>query len=181
MAEVPDLILGRPLRVISLGIEDFALDLRDAGVSVIHLDWQPPAGGNQRLIALLVSQKRLAEAGLVLREAATRPSADLYRAGGVIEQVNVNAWKLRQAGQLEEAAALRQQIVEGARSALKRGDPRRIRYQLDYAELLIQMKPYDKSRSRQMSATCSVRRMAMANSSRSDVSGLLWAEAVRSL
>ena len=59
--------------------------------------------------------------------------------------MNAHAWTLRQAGKLQEAAAVRQQIVEGARSTLKRGDPRRIRYQLDYAELLIHMKQWEQA------------------------------------
>ena len=44
-----------PLRVINIGLEVFAEDLRDAGVEVVPLDWRPPAGGNPRLAALLAS------------------------------------------------------------------------------------------------------------------------------
>jgi len=35
------------------GLESFADDLRAQGVPVIQLDWRPPAGGNERLAALL--------------------------------------------------------------------------------------------------------------------------------
>ena len=42
-----------PLRVINVGIEAFATDLRAAGVEVVHLDWRPPVGGNARLSAIL--------------------------------------------------------------------------------------------------------------------------------
>jgi len=44
-----------PLRLINIGLEVFADDLRDAGVEVVSLDWRPPAGGNPRLAALLAS------------------------------------------------------------------------------------------------------------------------------
>ncbi len=46
-------LLGRPLRVINLGLEVFALELAAAGVPVVHVDWRPPAGGDPRLAALL--------------------------------------------------------------------------------------------------------------------------------
>jgi FdrA protein len=42
-----------PLRVINIGIEMFAEDLKAEGVEVVHLDWRPPTGGNPRLTALL--------------------------------------------------------------------------------------------------------------------------------
>ncbi len=37
-------LLGRPLRVINLGLEVFAQQLEAEGVTVLHVDWQPPAG-----------------------------------------------------------------------------------------------------------------------------------------
>ena len=46
-------LLGRPLRVINLGLDAFALELQAAGVPVVHVDWSPPAGGDPRLAALL--------------------------------------------------------------------------------------------------------------------------------
>jgi len=46
-------VLGRPLRVINLGLDAFALELQAAGVQVVHVDWSPPAGGDPRLAALL--------------------------------------------------------------------------------------------------------------------------------
>ena len=48
-------IFTEPLRVINVGIEGFAEDLKAAGVEVIHLDWRPPTGGNARLTSLLES------------------------------------------------------------------------------------------------------------------------------
>lgn len=48
-------LLGRPLRVINLGLEVFGLELHAAGVPVVHVDWRPPAGGDPRLLALLAA------------------------------------------------------------------------------------------------------------------------------
>ncbi|MBI1724456.1 MAG: hypothetical protein HYR52_02325 [Candidatus Tectomicrobia bacterium] len=42
-----------PLRVVNIGLELFAEELRAEGVEVVHVDWQPPAGGNPRLAGLL--------------------------------------------------------------------------------------------------------------------------------
>lgn len=44
----------RPPRVINVGLPVFAVDLGAEGVPVVHVDWQPPAGGDERLVALLV-------------------------------------------------------------------------------------------------------------------------------
>jgi FdrA protein len=46
-------IFTEPLRVINIGVEGFAEDLKAAGVEVILLDWRPPVGGDARLAALL--------------------------------------------------------------------------------------------------------------------------------
>ena len=48
-----DTLLRRPLSVINLGLDVFALDLQAAGVPVVHVDWRPPAGGDPHLLALL--------------------------------------------------------------------------------------------------------------------------------
>jgi FdrA protein len=48
---------GAPLpggvRVVSIGLELFAEALGALGVPVVHVEWQPPAGGDGRLAALL--------------------------------------------------------------------------------------------------------------------------------
>jgi hypothetical protein len=44
-----------PPRVVNIGLEMFAEDLQAEGVEVIHVDWRPPSGGNDRLTALLAS------------------------------------------------------------------------------------------------------------------------------
>jgi hypothetical protein len=48
-------LLGGPLRVINLGLEVFARELEAAGVTVLQVDWQPPAGeaASADLLALL--------------------------------------------------------------------------------------------------------------------------------
>ena len=46
-------LLNSPLHVINVGLEEFAQNLKDRGVSVVHVDWSPPAGGNPKLAALL--------------------------------------------------------------------------------------------------------------------------------
>ena len=49
-----DLFAG-PLRVVNLGLELFAETLEADGVSVVQVDWRPPAGGDVRLAALLAA------------------------------------------------------------------------------------------------------------------------------
>lgn len=46
-------LLTEPVRVINIGLEGFALELMDQGVPVTHVQWQPPAGGDERLAGLL--------------------------------------------------------------------------------------------------------------------------------
>jgi hypothetical protein len=38
-------VLDQPLRVVNLGLEVFAAELEAVGVTVVHVDWRPPAGG----------------------------------------------------------------------------------------------------------------------------------------
>jgi hypothetical protein len=45
--------LDKPIRVINIGLESFAEDLRNADIPVIQMDWRPPAGGDLKLIGLL--------------------------------------------------------------------------------------------------------------------------------
>jgi hypothetical protein len=46
---------AEPLRVLNIGIEVFAEDLKADGVQVVHLDWRPPSGGDSRLAAMLAN------------------------------------------------------------------------------------------------------------------------------
>lgn len=45
--------LTREVRVINIGIERFAEDLRSLGVPVVQMDWRPPACGDKKLIEIL--------------------------------------------------------------------------------------------------------------------------------
>ena len=46
-------LLGGKLSVINVGLDEFATELADHDVPVVHLDWKPPAGGDPKLAALL--------------------------------------------------------------------------------------------------------------------------------
>ena len=46
------LLQSRP-RVINLGLAVFATDLDAQDVDVVHVDWRPPAGGDEDLARLL--------------------------------------------------------------------------------------------------------------------------------
>ena len=46
-------LLSTELRVVNVGLELFANDLRSLGVPVVQVDWHPPAGGDQRMASLL--------------------------------------------------------------------------------------------------------------------------------
>ena len=48
-------LFGSDLNVINLGIESFGANLRDQGVQMTQVDWKPPAGGDEKLAALLSS------------------------------------------------------------------------------------------------------------------------------
>jgi len=52
---IGDLFDGE-IRVINVGIESFALELTRVGVSAIHVEWTPPAGGDPRQAALLAQR-----------------------------------------------------------------------------------------------------------------------------
>ena len=46
-------VLHQPLAAINVGLESFTESLRAQDAPVIQVDWQPPAGGNERLMAIL--------------------------------------------------------------------------------------------------------------------------------
>jgi FdrA protein len=50
---IRETLLERPLKVINLGLEEFAEELERQGVAVVHVDWRPPAGGDPKLADLL--------------------------------------------------------------------------------------------------------------------------------
>ena len=41
------------LRIVNVGLEDFARDLDLNGAEVVHVDWAPPGGGDPKLADLL--------------------------------------------------------------------------------------------------------------------------------
>jgi FdrA protein len=49
----PNDLLVAPPRVVNIGLELFAQDLKAVGAQVVHVQWSPPAGGNPRLAGLL--------------------------------------------------------------------------------------------------------------------------------
>ena len=46
-------LLAGPVRVVNVGLEGFATELVAQGVAVTHVQWNPPAGGNEKMAALL--------------------------------------------------------------------------------------------------------------------------------
>ncbi|MEA3339354.1 MAG: protein FdrA, partial [Chloroflexota bacterium] len=46
-------VLHQPLAAINVGLESFAESLAAQDAPVVHVDWQPPAGGNEKLMAIL--------------------------------------------------------------------------------------------------------------------------------
>ena len=47
----------QPLSAINVGVESFADSLRAQEAEVVHVDWRPPAGGNERLMDILAKMK----------------------------------------------------------------------------------------------------------------------------
>lgn len=55
---VPLASLQQPLAAINVGLESFAEDLQTQGAQAVQVDWRPPAGGNERLMAILARMRR---------------------------------------------------------------------------------------------------------------------------
>lgn len=49
----PKNLLAAAPRVLNVGLEAFATDLKAQGAAVVHVTWTPPARGDARLAALL--------------------------------------------------------------------------------------------------------------------------------
>ncbi len=56
MKKINDLFTSE-MKVINMGLASFAQDLKEQQVKVIHVDWKPPAGGNQKMTSLLARLK----------------------------------------------------------------------------------------------------------------------------
>ena len=50
--------LNQPLAAINVGLESFYDSLVSQGAQAVHVDWRPPAGGNERLASLLAKMKK---------------------------------------------------------------------------------------------------------------------------
>ena len=50
-------MLTDPLAAINAGLESFAESLVEQGATAVHVDWRPPAGGNEKLMAILARMK----------------------------------------------------------------------------------------------------------------------------
>jgi FdrA protein len=50
--------LNKPLTAINVGLESFYESLRSQGMQAVHVEWRPPAGGNERLASLLAKMKK---------------------------------------------------------------------------------------------------------------------------
>jgi len=50
--------LKQPLAAINIGLESFYESLTSQGAQAVHVDWRPPAGGNEKLAALLAKMKK---------------------------------------------------------------------------------------------------------------------------
>jgi FdrA protein len=50
--------LKQPLAAINVGLESFYDSLISQGAQAVHVDWRPPAGGNEKMAALLAKMKK---------------------------------------------------------------------------------------------------------------------------
>jgi FdrA protein len=50
--------LNQPLSAINVGLESFYESLTSQGAQAVHVEWRPPAGGNERLASLLAKMKK---------------------------------------------------------------------------------------------------------------------------
>jgi hypothetical protein len=46
-------LFSKELKIITMGLDSFADNLRKEEVEVLQMDWKPPAGGDKRLVSLL--------------------------------------------------------------------------------------------------------------------------------
>lgn len=53
MEQATNTILEQPVIAINIGLRQFSKSLEDQDVDVIHVNWTPPAGGDQEMMDLL--------------------------------------------------------------------------------------------------------------------------------
>ena len=46
-------LFEKELRIVSIGVDTFYMDMKGQGVNTIHVDWKPVAGGNEKLAGML--------------------------------------------------------------------------------------------------------------------------------
>lgn len=51
-------LFQKKLKVINMGLESFYKELKDQEVDVVHVEWRPPAGGNEKMNSLLARLKK---------------------------------------------------------------------------------------------------------------------------
>ncbi|MFQ5674511.1 MAG: acyl-CoA synthetase FdrA [bacterium] len=51
-------LFKQPLQAINVGLESFTESLRAQEATVVHVDWRPPAGGNEKLMSILERMKQ---------------------------------------------------------------------------------------------------------------------------
>jgi FdrA protein len=47
-----------PLAAVNVGLESFYRSLTAQGAQAVHVDWRPPAGGNEKLASILAKMKK---------------------------------------------------------------------------------------------------------------------------
>ena len=50
--------LNKPLAAVNVGLESFYTSLVGQGASAVHVDWRPPAGGNEKLAGILARMRK---------------------------------------------------------------------------------------------------------------------------
>ena len=50
--------IGDELVAINVGVESFYDSLKSQGASAIQVDWRPPAGGNEQMMAILAKMRK---------------------------------------------------------------------------------------------------------------------------
>jgi len=50
--------IQKPVQAINIGLESFQASLSAQGATVVHVDWRPPAGGNEKLMSILERIKK---------------------------------------------------------------------------------------------------------------------------
>jgi len=57
-APIPRETWTEPLAAVNVGLESFYNSLITQGARAVHVDWRPPAGGNEKLAAILAKMKK---------------------------------------------------------------------------------------------------------------------------